>query len=155
MKEIRSSNPPLFTAMCDPNKSWARHYRGLKLGSKLKYLKKKNVIAPLIKNVIAQIKKLKHFQLFKMQPRLTIKLAEALPYGNCLIDQTLLMEKTIPGETTFLAKEGLFYLSCLGVFLLVLDIYCIDGFGALCQKQTCTLSFSRSDCSAGLIQGVF
>ena len=104
---------------------------------------------------MAQIKKLKHFQLFKMQPRLTIKLAEALPYGNCLIDQTLLMEKTIPGETTFLAKEGLFYLSCLGVFLLVLDIYCIVGFGALCQKQTCTLSFSRSDCSAGLIQGVF
>ena len=105
--------------------------------------------------LMAQIKKLKHFQLFKMQPRLTIKLAEALPYGNCLIDQTLLMEKTIPGETTFLAKEGLFYLSCLGVFLLVLDIYCIVGFGALCQKQTCTLSFSRSDCSAGLIQGVF
>ena len=39
MQEIRSSNPPVVTGICDSNKSWARHHRSLKLGSKLKYLK--------------------------------------------------------------------------------------------------------------------
>ena len=37
-QEIRSSNPPVDTGICDPNKSRARHHRSLKLGSKLKYL---------------------------------------------------------------------------------------------------------------------
>ena len=27
MQEIRSSNPPVVTGICDPNKSWARHHR--------------------------------------------------------------------------------------------------------------------------------
>ena len=40
MQEIRSSNPPVVTGIYDPNKSWARHHRSLKLGSKLKYLNK-------------------------------------------------------------------------------------------------------------------
>ena len=34
-----SSSSPVVTAICDPNKSRARHHRSLKLGSKLKYLK--------------------------------------------------------------------------------------------------------------------
>ena len=38
MREIHSSNPPVVTGICDPNKSQARHHRSLKLGSKLKYL---------------------------------------------------------------------------------------------------------------------
>ena len=38
MQEIRSSNPPVITGICDPNKSRARHHRSLKLGSKLKNL---------------------------------------------------------------------------------------------------------------------
>ena len=38
MQEIRSSNPPVVTIICDPNKSRARHHRSLKLGSKLKYI---------------------------------------------------------------------------------------------------------------------
>ena len=38
MQENRSSNPPVVTGICDPNTSWARHNRSLKLGSKLKYL---------------------------------------------------------------------------------------------------------------------
>ena len=38
MQEIRSSNPPVVTGICDPNKSRVRHHRSLKLGSKLKYL---------------------------------------------------------------------------------------------------------------------
>ena len=40
MQEILSSNPPVVTGICDPNKSRARHHRSLKLGSKLKYLNK-------------------------------------------------------------------------------------------------------------------
>ena len=40
MQEIHSSNSPVVTGICDPNKSRARHHRSLKLGSKLKYLKK-------------------------------------------------------------------------------------------------------------------
>ena len=39
MQEIRNSNPPVVTGICDPNKSRARHHRSFKLGSKLKYLK--------------------------------------------------------------------------------------------------------------------
>ena len=39
MQEIRSSNPPVVTGICDPNKYQARHYCSLKLGLKLKYLK--------------------------------------------------------------------------------------------------------------------
>ena len=39
MQEIRSSNPPVVSGICDPNKSRARHHRSLKFGSKLKYLK--------------------------------------------------------------------------------------------------------------------
>ena len=38
MKEMGSSNPPVVTGICGPNKSRARHHRSLKLGSKLKYL---------------------------------------------------------------------------------------------------------------------
>ena len=40
MQEILSSNPPVVTGICDPNKSRARHHRSLELGSKLKYLNK-------------------------------------------------------------------------------------------------------------------
>ena len=29
MQEIRSSNPPVVTGICDPNKSQGRHHRGL------------------------------------------------------------------------------------------------------------------------------
>ena len=39
MQEICSSNPPVVTGICDPNKSQAQHHHSLKLGSKLKYLK--------------------------------------------------------------------------------------------------------------------
>ena len=39
MLEIRSLNPPVDTGICDPNKSQGRHYRSLKLGSKLRHLK--------------------------------------------------------------------------------------------------------------------
>ena len=36
---IRSSHLTLVvTGICDPSKSWARHHRSVKLGSKLKYL---------------------------------------------------------------------------------------------------------------------
>ena len=42
MQEIRSSNPPVVTGICDPNKSRARHHRSLKLGSKLKHPSIKN-----------------------------------------------------------------------------------------------------------------
>ena len=38
-QEIRSSNPPVVTGICDPNKARARHHYNLKLGLKLKYLK--------------------------------------------------------------------------------------------------------------------
>ena len=38
MQEICSSNPPVVTVICDPNRSRSRHHRSLKLGSKLKYL---------------------------------------------------------------------------------------------------------------------
>ena len=38
MQELRSSNPPVVTGICDPNKSRTRHHRSLKLGSKLKHL---------------------------------------------------------------------------------------------------------------------
>ena len=44
MLEIRSSNPPVVTAICDLNKSRARHHCSLKLGSKLKYLNNNNPI---------------------------------------------------------------------------------------------------------------
>ena len=40
MQDIRSPNPPVVTGICDPNESPARHHCSLKLGSKLKYLKK-------------------------------------------------------------------------------------------------------------------
>ena len=35
MQEIRSSNPPVVTGICDPNKSRARNHRSLKLASKI------------------------------------------------------------------------------------------------------------------------
>ena len=38
MQQIRSSNPPVITGICDPNKSRARHRCSLRLSSKLKYL---------------------------------------------------------------------------------------------------------------------
>ena len=38
LQEIRSSNPPAVTGICDPKKSRARHHHSLKLGSKLKHL---------------------------------------------------------------------------------------------------------------------
>ena len=31
MQEIRNSNPPVVTRICDSNNSWARHHRSLKL----------------------------------------------------------------------------------------------------------------------------
>ena len=37
MQKIGSSNPPVVTGICDPNKSRARHRSSLKLGFKLKY----------------------------------------------------------------------------------------------------------------------
>ena len=40
MQEFCSSKPPEFTGTSDSKKSWARHHRSLKLGSKLKYLNK-------------------------------------------------------------------------------------------------------------------
>ena len=39
MQEICSSNPPVVTGICDPNKSGAQDHHSLKLGLKLKYLK--------------------------------------------------------------------------------------------------------------------
>ena len=42
MQEIRSSNPPVVTGICDPSKSRAQHHGSLKLGSKLNYLKNYN-----------------------------------------------------------------------------------------------------------------
>ena len=38
MQEIRSSNPPVVTGICNLNKSRAQHQHSLKIGSKLKYL---------------------------------------------------------------------------------------------------------------------
>ena len=38
MQDIRSSDPPVVTGICDLNKSRARHHHNLKLGSKLRYL---------------------------------------------------------------------------------------------------------------------
>ena len=38
MQEIRSSNPPVVTGICDPIKSRAGYHRSFKLGSKLKHL---------------------------------------------------------------------------------------------------------------------
>ena len=35
MQEIRSSNPPVVTGICDPNKSRVRNHRSLKLASKI------------------------------------------------------------------------------------------------------------------------
>ena len=40
---ITSTNPPVATGVCNPNKSWARHHRSLKLGSKLKYHNRKGM----------------------------------------------------------------------------------------------------------------
>ena len=37
MQEICSSNPPVVTGICDPNKSRAQHHLILKLDSELKY----------------------------------------------------------------------------------------------------------------------
>ena len=37
MQDICSSDPPVVTGICDPNKSQTRHHHGLKLGLKLKY----------------------------------------------------------------------------------------------------------------------
>ena len=37
MQEICSSNSPVVTGTCNPNKFRARHYNSLKIGSKLKY----------------------------------------------------------------------------------------------------------------------
>ena len=38
MQDIRSSDPPVVTGICDLNKSRARHHHNLKLGLKLRYL---------------------------------------------------------------------------------------------------------------------
>ena len=37
MQKICSSNPPLDTGICDPNKSQAQHHHSLKLGSTIKF----------------------------------------------------------------------------------------------------------------------
>ena len=37
MQEICSSDPPVVTGICDPNKSRAQHHLSLKLDSELKY----------------------------------------------------------------------------------------------------------------------
>ena len=42
MQEIRSSNLPVVTEICDSNKSRVWQHYSLKLGSKLKYLKKES-----------------------------------------------------------------------------------------------------------------
>ena len=62
MQKIRSSNPPVVTAICDPNKSQAQHHRSLKLGSKLKNLNiellyfqekcQKKIIFKVIRNLV-------------------------------------------------------------------------------------------------------
>ena len=57
MQEIRSSNPPVITGICDPNKSRAQDHRSLKLGSKLKYLKNKVILEA----TLAFIKKSERF----------------------------------------------------------------------------------------------
>ena len=44
MQEIRSSNPPVVTGICDPNKYRARHHRSLELDLKLKYFNKDSLI---------------------------------------------------------------------------------------------------------------
>ena len=46
MQEICSSNPPVVTRICGPNKSRARHHRSFKLGWKLKYLIIRSMIKP-------------------------------------------------------------------------------------------------------------
>ena len=47
MQQIRSSNPPVITGICDPIKPRARHHCSLKLGSKLNYL---NIPIKILKN---------------------------------------------------------------------------------------------------------
>ena len=54
MQEILSSNSPVVTEICDPNKSRARHHRSLKLASKLKYLKR-NVFYRVTCSVFTEI----------------------------------------------------------------------------------------------------
>ena len=44
MQKVCSSNPPVVTGICDPNKSWAQHHCSFKLGLKLKYLNKSTAI---------------------------------------------------------------------------------------------------------------
>ena len=41
MQEIRGSNPPAVTGICDPNTSRARHYRSICLGSLLEIVSAK------------------------------------------------------------------------------------------------------------------
>ena len=62
MQKIRSSNPPVVTGICDPNKSQAQHHRSLKLDSKLKHLNiellyfqekcQKKIIFKVIRNLV-------------------------------------------------------------------------------------------------------
>ena len=49
MQETHSSNPPVVTGICDPNNFRARHYRSLKIGSKLKYF---NIIDNFWKSIV-------------------------------------------------------------------------------------------------------
>ena len=61
MREIRNSNPPVVTEICDPIKSQAQHHR-MKLGSKLKHLNiellyfqekcQKKIIFKVIRNLV-------------------------------------------------------------------------------------------------------
>ena len=48
-EETHNSNPPVVTGICNPNKSQVRHQHSLKLGSKLKYLKKDQLL--LLQNI--------------------------------------------------------------------------------------------------------
>ena len=49
MQEVYSSNPLVVTRTYDPNKSWARHHRSLKLGMKLKHFNNGMIMSSILK----------------------------------------------------------------------------------------------------------
>ena len=55
MQEIRSSNSPVVTAICDPNKSRAWHHSSLKPGSKIKYLNIDQLLNVILKASYCEI----------------------------------------------------------------------------------------------------
>ena len=72
MQEIRSSNAPVVTGICDPNESGVRLHRSLKLGSKLKYLNIFLLIVRFVKSsdqtIIQIIRKNKSILMFLINP---------------------------------------------------------------------------------------